>query len=77
MLSIRSRICSPERREAKVCNARKAALSSRRLMCSALSCAPHGPPVWIPWHVAPQPVLEASEVITRSAVGAGMGRPLQ
>ena len=41
-------------------------------MCSALSCAPHGHPVWIPWHVPPQPVLEASEVITRFAVDAGM-----
>ena len=76
MLSIRSRICSPKRCEAVFCNAGKAALSSRRLMCSALSCTSHGPLVSLPWHVAPQPVLEASNIITRSAVGAGMGGPL-
>jgi len=58
-----------------VFRARKAAFSSSKLMCWVDSWLDHLPLVDLPWHVAPQPSMEASEKIVRSEGGGETGLP--
>ena len=55
--------------------AKNAALSSRILMCSCASTCDHLPPVVRVPMEAPQPILEASDVIVISAVGGSIRLP--
>ena len=61
---------------AKVCTARKVVRSSFPLICRADSSLDHCPLVQKPLQHAPQPPLEASDLITRSGTGWWIGLPL-
>ena len=53
--------------------ARKAAFSSRTFICCLASRGEQRPFAVEPWHQAPQPALEASEVMHRSGAGVLIG----
>ena len=66
ILSIRRRTEVDILFEQNACKARNAAFISSKFMCSDCSEAVHGPPIFTPWQLAPQPRLEASDSMVRS-----------